>query len=479
MTNIRAASLTPIALALFFLSCSGSTTVNLSTDKKELTAGGSEFATITAKAIVAGDPAGAGTTMTFETTAGSFSPSQELTSSTAATDAKGETTIKLYPSKGQATATVTATFYDDTTGLSGTGSISITFGEPTAGQLPVAGTFRMTCDAVNIGALREPAPKIKVTCELAAQTRAGTKISATALQPTFKTEAGTITPEDDTYSGKRVFVYSTAGGASEPKDVQPDPALGEPSHKDGNGRTRNPRDGLATIIAVIDGEESFDDNNGNGKYDQGEPFLDAAEPFVDIDDNDRWDTGEAYIDSNQNGKWDKANAKWDAKTKIMAIYKILWTGPLFKSPQATRIDRLSTTIPDSGKMELTAYAMDINMNPLAGFQGNQDYLEWSLISGGDATSNDATQPPLNNAYGFSFDKQGKDERKRWKILSNSFAVKPFKFTIEDGYPNDGSTVPTNFTVSVTAYVSPGPSGSGYFLPQLTEVFPEKVTGTCD
>jgi hypothetical protein len=466
--------------ALLFLAgaCGGETEIDLRVDRSSISAGGIEFATITAAAYLAGDRVGSGTQIDFETTAGSFADNTSTTTVSKSTDGSGVATVKLYSGPSAGSATVTATFYDETTGLSATSSLTVSFTTPTGTSSPVDGTFRLTCDAVNIGALREPMPDIKVTCKLTAQTSKGVSIPASALKPLFLTEAGSFTPKKDDYTGEQVFIYSPKGGGSTPRDLPPEQALNEPSHTDKNGKVRNPRDGLATLVAVVDGEEAFTDVNGNGKYDQGEPFTDAAEPFVDVDDDDTWDPDEKYLDVNQNGQWDRANAVWDGKTKIMALHKILWTGRLDNGPATSRIDRLSTSIPSGGKLTLKAYVLDANMNPVAAFQKNQDYLEWSLTSGGDAASNDNTTPALDNELGFSFDKAASTERKRWRLLANSFTPKSFEFTVEDGYPTDTDPA-TNFSVTATVYSTPGPGADGYFLNQLTEPIADKVDGTCD
>jgi hypothetical protein len=80
------------------------------------------------------------------------------------------------------------------------------------------------------------------------------------------------------------------------------------------------------MIAVTAGEEAYDDLNNNGQYDNGEPFTDLTEPFVDSNDNGTWDPGERYIDTNGNGKWDGKNAKFDSNTLIWVQNRILWTG---------------------------------------------------------------------------------------------------------------------------------------------------------
>jgi hypothetical protein len=466
-----------LILPLALLGC-GATEIRLSADRTTISAGGIDAAKIAAEVYLAGDPAAAGTTVSFETTGGTFEKSTTLTSTSSSTNGQGRAEVTLFSAATQGAATVTASFSDSATGLSASSSITITFGPPAGSTMPVDGTFRLTCDAVNIGALREPIPDIRVTCRAMAQTRTGQTISSSALSPTLLAEAGTFTTEEDPSTGNRILVYSPKAGGSAPADVTPDPTLGEPSRNDPNGLKRNPRDGLVTLVAVVDGEEAFTDLNGNGKYDQGEPFTDAAEPFVDLDDNDHWDPSEKYLDVNGNGRWDAANGKWDASTKIMALYKILWTGPLDSSAQTSRISRTSTVVAQGGKIELAAYTLDANMNPVAAFQANSDTLEWSLSSDGDAGSNDPTSVPLGQSLGFAFDKAASTERKRWMVLSNSFVPPSFKFTVQDQYPTDTDPA-THFSVTVATHSTPGPTAEGSFLEPVTELFKDKVEGTCN
>lgn len=106
------------------------------------------------------------------------------------------------------------------------------------------------------------------------------------------------------------------------------PSLQEPRRSDPirPGVTLNPRDNLVTMIAVTTGEEAFDDVNNNGVHDEGEPFEDLTEPFVDANDNGTWDLDERYIDTNVNGTWDGKNGTFDASTLIWIQERILWTG---------------------------------------------------------------------------------------------------------------------------------------------------------
>jgi hypothetical protein len=468
----------PLALlpcALLAACGGGGATLELSSDHDTIAATGTDFATITAKVRVGGDPVAAGVKVSFETTAGSFSQNEQQDTQEAATGALGLASVKLYSSTSKGSATVTATFTDDSSGQDATSSITITFGSP----LPVDGTFRLACEDANIGALRTPIPKIVVKCKLTALTKRGSVISASALTPTFLAEAGALSTSTDSSSGETVVLYQPDSGTSTPLDVSPDTLLGEPSYYDKNGKQRNPRDGLVTLVAIVQGEEAFTDTNGNGQYDDGEAFVDSAEPWVDSNDNDKWDSGEKYIDVNGNGRWDSANGKWDSSTKIMAIFKILWTGALDSSNKTSRLSSTTTTISDGGKLTVTAYALDVNLNPIAAFSGASDNLEWTLSSGSSDATTSATTETLQNTLGFSFDKNASTERKRWKLLSNSFTSPTYKATIEDGNPSDGTTAALSFSLSVKVYSTPGKDTDGGYLTQQTESISSALQGTCD
>lgn len=67
--------------------------------------------------------------------------------------------------------------------------------------------------------------------------------------------------------------------------------------------------GVATILAYAIGEESFTDNNGNGRFDDDDTFgagNDLGEAFVDYDFDNTHDAAEPYIDFNENGEFDAA-----------------------------------------------------------------------------------------------------------------------------------------------------------------------------
>ncbi len=108
-----------------------------------------------------------------------------------------------------------------------------------------------------------------------------------------------------------------------PQEPRPEPRRSDPLRP---GRVNNPRDNLVAMIAVTTGEEGYDDNNNNGKFDAGEPFIDLTEPFVDNNDNGTWDVNERFVDTNGNGRWDGKNGQFDASTLIWVQERLLWTG---------------------------------------------------------------------------------------------------------------------------------------------------------
>lgn len=76
-------------------------------------------------------------------------------------------------------------------------------------------------------------------------------------------------------------------------------------------RIRGPLSGWAAREPIPRNSESFHDQNGNGKWDIGEPFEDVGdgnwnegEDFEDLNGNSVWDDGEPFSDEG-NGRWDK------------------------------------------------------------------------------------------------------------------------------------------------------------------------------
>ena len=137
----------------------------------------------------------------------------------------------------------------------------------------------------------------------------------------------------------------------------------EPYYVDSFNNLRNPRDGYVTVLAYTSGEEEFSDSNGDGVYTPGETFTDLGEPYLDANDNGRWDatlpnksSGEPFIDTPctkeqvqkkingcktvgiGNGKRDGPNGKWDSNIQIWRTTRIIWSGPAVFLPVTTPIN---------------------------------------------------------------------------------------------------------------------------------------------
>jgi hypothetical protein len=234
----------------------------------------------------------------------------------------------------------------------------------TAGNIAIVGAkatgaeFVLDCSPKNIPALTSQdctnsnysGADSRITCTVTLADRFKNKLGV-ATVVSFLTEAGTAGPPASTPAyntaqapgaqpnlGRTSNIVDAYGGKL-PADVVP--FAGEKSHTIAldactSHVTRNPRDGLVTIIASVRGEEGFVDTNGNGVYDLGEPFIDQAEPFVDYNDNGLREPNEPYVDANANGIWDGPNGVWDSDTAIWAQTRVLYTGYAFGGTVGSR-----------------------------------------------------------------------------------------------------------------------------------------------
>ena len=90
------------------------------------------------------------------------------------------------------------------------------------------------------------------------------------------------------------------------------------------------------IIALVAGQEAFVDVDGDGLFTVGIDYQEAehdlSEPFVDANDNGRWDDdgerAELYRDTNGDGRWTQPNGAWDGDTTLWASTRVLWVGDM-------------------------------------------------------------------------------------------------------------------------------------------------------
>ncbi len=247
--------------------------------------------------------------------------------------------------------------------------------------------FRLFCTNVNLPAYHAPNPPLTVTsnCTVRVVDRNNNPVG-TGVAVSLKTEAGVVGNNvltapfnnNNVNEGIGTFTFDTIGGVWPPVDtapfgpdnaqVFPFPRAEEPSQLDFS-LTRNPRDGLITVMAYVVGEEHFEDKNNNGVYDLGEQFVDQGEPFVDSNDNNVWDPGEIVIPELQNGidngVWDPPNGVYDFNKLIWVDTKILVTdvphGAFLDSPstcpdgvEGNKVTDLSVRFPDHNLNRVTS-----------------------------------------------------------------------------------------------------------------------------
>lgn len=78
-------------------------------------------------------------------------------------------------------------------------------------------------------------------------------------------------------------------------------------------RSQNPRptNGRVTLLATVLGNESFSDENGNGRFDDGDSFTDLGEAFRDDDEDGIKDSAEPYIDFDNSGSYTNADGLYN------------------------------------------------------------------------------------------------------------------------------------------------------------------------
>jgi len=179
--------------------------------------------------------------------------------------------------------------------------------------------------------LRPPATR---TCAMELADRFSERVpEGTNVQ--FRVESGNITPSVATSDDGNASGVNFLTGSPPPSDTR---------DVSGNLGTANPKDMLVGMLAYTRGEEPFTDLDGNGLYDDGEPFVDFPEPFLDKHDNcvrndatkpldefyvdpTLYPNGVAdpylvllytdqFVDGNNDGVWNGPNQTWDADTLL-------------------------------------------------------------------------------------------------------------------------------------------------------------------
>ncbi len=338
--------------------------------------GFNETADVTFKLADSTNAAVANALVSFELVGAAGIGIPQLVTTSGVTDLQGLVVANVKSGAALATFEIKAT----AAGLSAAAPLGV------RGAIPSNKSTTFSCARVNLDAYNAPSPpkSIDVTCRLKVVDRFGNAVG-TGVPAGFKAEAGTpdaskalkpFSPGNTLDEGVALPNFSTLGAM--PVNTTPLPADAlqfpnarqpEPSVIDG-ALVRNPRDGLVTIIAYVQGEEYFSDDNGNGTWDPGEQFFDQAEPFVDANDNGVRDAGEDYQDTGlpdgDPTKWDGPNGKWDQNTLIWIETRVLYTDIASDVHSTFSPSPSFADVGIGATREFTGRFLDFQLNSVAG-----------------------------------------------------------------------------------------------------------------
>lgn len=364
--------------------------------------------------------------------------------------------------------------------VTGTATVGVGSDSVVAGPINIVGAkpshqgFTVACEQKNINGLgtflqdsdlTSTNLATNVDCSATLQDRFGNPVQRPDIRVKFFAEGGTIQSDKAIAMGVSTTTYTAYGDL--PADVTP---MGsEPSWtqtvtlQDGStvSRTRNPRDGLVTIIAFISGEEAFTDLNGNGAYDAGEPFVDLAEPYIDENDNSIHDPNERFWDVNNDNVFNGPNGTWDGNTLIWTETRLLLSGCQFVLPgnQTGFIDApMNPYIDNGGTLNLTYRMTDINMNLLA--PGTR--LSASKVAGVDNKVNieieaSGTNFTVPDGWGMSWGLSTDKSATPWTVRSIIVPPTPSFFGAQVGFRiSDSQTSETDPPTAFSVRLSSGP-----------------------
>lgn len=346
------------ALTLLFAACSGSdeTTLTLTVEPSTVEVAGGNFALVTVSGRAGNASIQEQSEISLSTTAGFLGDKDASAGSATETalllNISGQkATAKLFSPSKPAKATVTAR-YIDPYGVEVTATATVEF------VVPVVTKLEFSCSAKNIGALIEGAADMNIRCDATPYAADGTAVRNADVK--FLTEAGGFArlQQDSDIDSRVLFTYNPRDGGKMPRDV--DPIGAEPYWTDPEtNQIRNPRDGLVTLVAYVEAP-----NDG---------FL--GEPYVDENDNGKWDPGEPFFDANDNGVWDDQQ-----DTHLWKMIKILWTGAAHTGNSKMETTGTGTDIERGMTRNFTFTFLDQNMNVLAS-NGARDVLYWQVEEG--------------------------------------------------------------------------------------------------
>lgn len=206
----------------------------------------------------------------------------ELSSPTATSDAQGNVQVVVKAGTVATPVRISATVVDSNPVIA-TQSNALTVST----GIPTAGSFSLSVDRHNIEGWTIDGTIATVTVRLADRfsnpVPDGTPVS-------FQAEGGSIVAQClTTTTPSEGGVCSVALRSSNPRPI----------------------DGRISILATAIGEESFNDVNGNGVRNSGDPFTDSPEPWLDVNENHVRDADEPFYDFFVNQNYDPVNGEFN------------------------------------------------------------------------------------------------------------------------------------------------------------------------
>ncbi len=294
----------------------------------------------------------------------------------------GYATVVLHSGTIPGTATINAAV-EGTSLTTSSGVIAI------GGGVPSEGHFTLSTSQFNLEGLKYTNITADITAQIADRYGNYNVLEGTSVS--FYAECGAIDRATNLNAeGENYVVFRTQNPA--PEDVAPSLEDGETleleqdiiaSYASVFGVTiddsNNPRDGLCTLIAVVDGEEEFTDTNGDGLYNDGEPYDDTYDDIhLDMDD-DSWviaygaETAgvpfdpafeDLVVDRNLDGNFDGMNDVWDSNKRISKPIKLLITGiPSLSAADSSGGPLNGLYIADGSSRTIYFSLHDMNYNP--------------------------------------------------------------------------------------------------------------------
>ncbi|PCJ17531.1 MAG: hypothetical protein COB04_08760 [Gammaproteobacteria bacterium] len=202
-----------------------------------------------------------------------------------------------------------------------------------------------------------------------------------------------------------------------------------------------PTDGRVTILASALGHESFEDLNGNGRFDDGDNFTDISEAFRDDDFDSSHDALEPFIDINGDGLFDTGDGLYNGplcehSTLCSDNRELLSVWRTLEFVMSTGAATLALTV--DGVLLAAGGVIDVSAGPKTVVLSVAD-LNSNSVAGGSTVAASVTNGELGGVTSYT-------------VSSSVKEPDSFSFTVVGDDEPGGAGDPGSFDVSVTSPV---------------------------